>query len=51
MSLAFLQQWHQYLITACKNPCPDEDVHDLRRQRRRVAELIACWKETSQCGT
>lgn len=43
--LSYLQALHRYLIVARKNPCPDEDIHELRRRRRLVAELIAGWKD------
>jgi hypothetical protein len=46
VSLGYLQQLHRYLIVACANPCPDEDVHELRRRRRQVAELFAAWPGT-----
>jgi hypothetical protein len=46
MALGYLQMLHRYLIVACKNPFPDEDVHQLRRRRRLVAELIAAWPRT-----
>jgi hypothetical protein len=47
--LSYLQALHRYLIVACANPAYDEDVHELRRQRRQVAELIAGWKEPGPC--
>jgi hypothetical protein len=40
-SLEYLLALHKYLDFACKNPCHDEDVHELRRRRRLVAEAIA----------
>ena len=45
MSLAYLQLLHQYLDMMCKRPFPDEDVYELRRRRRQVAELIADWPD------
>ena len=43
MSLDYLLLVHQHLIARCKSPFPDENVHDLRRLRSRVAHLIAFW--------
>jgi hypothetical protein len=40
-SLEWLLEYREYLDFACKNPCHDEDVHELRRSRRLVAEAIA----------
>ena len=41
MTLSYLLQLHAYLVIACKHPCPDEDIHELRRQRSIVAHAIA----------
>jgi len=45
MTLEFLRQMHEHLTVACRNANPDEDVHDLRQQRRKIAHMIAFWNE------
>jgi hypothetical protein len=41
VSLLKLQMLHEYLCLACRHPFPDENVIELRRRRRRIAEMIA----------
>jgi hypothetical protein len=41
VSVNHLQAIHELLLYACKHPCPDEDLYELRRARTRIAELIA----------
>jgi hypothetical protein len=43
VSHGYLQALHRYYCIMCKNPFPDENVHELRRKRTRIAELIAAW--------
>jgi hypothetical protein len=40
VSLEYLLALHKYYDLACKNPCPDEDVHELRRIRTLIAKAI-----------
>jgi hypothetical protein len=41
VSLLKLQMLHKYLCIACRHPFPDEDVVEMRRRRRLIAEMIA----------
>ena len=40
-SLEYLLELHKYYVVVCKKACQDENVHELRRNRRLVAEAIA----------
>jgi hypothetical protein len=40
MTVEWLQMMHKLLCIACSNPCPDENVFELRRHRTLIAEMI-----------
>jgi hypothetical protein len=40
MTREFLHAYWRYLDYCCQHPCPDENVHELRRARSAVARLI-----------
>ena len=44
VSLEYLHQLHRYYLIACRHPCRDDDVHELRWKRGMVARLIAEWE-------
>jgi len=39
-SSTYLRMLHQYLTLQIRNPFPDENSHELRRQQRAIAEMI-----------
>jgi len=41
ISRSTLQMLHQYLSLACRRPFPDEDVIELRRRRRQIADRMS----------